>query len=335
MIPSVGPVAGARAAWSMPGMLSISAVVTSCNQSRFLLEALASIEAQERRPDQVVVVDDASSDGSPQVIAEWLARCGIPGDLVVNQTKAGICRVMNLALERTTGNCLAVLHADDVWLPGKLRVQEAALAASADDVSLVYSDAEVIDEVGRLLEPSALDRYGVRRPRPSGQVAAMILGRTLSLPAPSTLIKRSWLDVVGAYDERLRSEDYNMWLRLAVRSKFQFVDATVARYRIVPASLSHVLRSVYLHDDLMTVTRVLEEGGEPRLALLRHQALLASHIHRHGPQARSAIRARIRHERVPRAAALALLTLGGLLPQGLDLAATIKRRAGLAHMSVD
>jgi alpha-1,3-rhamnosyltransferase len=309
-------------------MPSISAIVTSANQSQFVLEALASIEAQDQRPDQVVVVDDASTDGSQRLISDWFARTGIAGELVANDANLGICRVMNRGLERATGEYIAVLHGDDLWLPSKLQVQAAALDAAPEHVSLVYSDAEVIDEAGRALGPSALDRYGVRHPRPSGRVAGLLIGRELSLPAPSTLIRRRWLDAVGPYDERLRAEDYNMWLRLAVRSEFRYVDACVAKYRVVPTSLSHVLRNVYLQDDLMTITRVLDEGGEPRQALLRHQARLASHVHRHGPKARAALRARIRHEQPARAAALAVLTLGGLVPQGLGLAARLRRKAG-------
>lgn len=316
-------------------MSTVSAVVTSHNQARFVLEALASIEAQERRPDQVVVVDDASSDGSRDLIAAWLSRCGIPGELVATETNQGICRVMNLALARATGNYIAVLHADDTWLPSKLRVQEAALAATADDVSLAYSDAEVMDEAGRPLEPSVLDRYGVARPRPSGDVAAEIIDRSLQLAGHATLVKRRWLAEVGPYDERLRAEDYNMWLRLAVRSRFLFVDATVAKWRVVSTSLSHVLASIYLEDDLLSVTRVLEEGAEPKELLLRHQALISTHLYRSGPKARAAVRARIRHERPLRAAALAAVTVGGLVPQSLNLVARVKRMAGRPHMSVE
>ncbi|HEX6489366.1 MAG TPA: glycosyltransferase [Candidatus Dormibacteraeota bacterium] len=314
---------------------SITAVVTCHNQAPFVLEALASIAAQERRPDQLVVVDDGSTDGSQSAVAAWLEHSEIPSTLIANGSNVGICRVMNLALEKATGDYIAVLHGDDVWLPNKLRLQAAALDATSDDVSLVYSDAEVIDEHGRPLEPSVLDRYGVPRPRPSGQVTAQILDRTLQLAGHATLIKRAWLDKVGPYDERLRAEDYSMWLRLALRSQFVFVDAVVAKWRVVPTSLSHVLASVYLQDDLLTITSLVDAGAEPRQLLLRHQALIASHLYRRGPQARAALRARIRHEQPLRAAALALLTVGGLVPQGLGVAARVKRLAGLRHMALD
>ncbi len=104
----------------------VSVVVPVYNGESFIGEALASVFAQTRPADEVFVVDDGSSDGTPNI----LAQCS--GIEILRQDNRGAGVARNSAIERSTGDLLAFLDADDLWLPDKLEVQRGALDATPE-----------------------------------------------------------------------------------------------------------------------------------------------------------------------------------------------------------
>jgi glycosyltransferase involved in cell wall biosynthesis len=100
----------------------ISVIVPAYNSERYLGEALQSVLSQTRRPFEVIVVDDGSSDGTPSVASSF-------GDDVhyVRQPNGGIGAARNHGVDLAAGDYIAFLDADDVWEPDKLERQLAAL----------------------------------------------------------------------------------------------------------------------------------------------------------------------------------------------------------------
>lgn len=115
---------------------TISVIIPVCNGERYLGEALESVFGQTRRPDEVVVVDDGSTDGSAQVVK------GL-GDAVhyVYQENQGVGAASNTGIQRATGSMLAFIAADDLWTEHKLALQEQAMAAHPD-VDMVFGHVE-------------------------------------------------------------------------------------------------------------------------------------------------------------------------------------------------
>jgi glycosyltransferase involved in cell wall biosynthesis len=156
----------------------ISVVVAVYNGESFVGEALESILGQSRAPDEVCVVDDGSTDGTPAVVARYAAVRYLRSERNQGQPAA-----LNRGVASTTGEYLAFLDADDVWLSDKLEHQQRAF-----DV-----------------EPSLDVVYGLMRERVLGDHGALAARDGAVRPAqlPSAmLIKRTAFDAVGGFDGR-------------------------------------------------------------------------------------------------------------------------------------
>jgi GT2 family glycosyltransferase len=126
-----------------------SVVVTAYNGRRFLAETLESILAQTFTDFELLVIDDASSDDSPE-IARAFARRDARVRLLVNERNLGISNTRNRGLELARGDYLAACDQDDLWLPEKLGRQVATLDAEPDLVLLATGAKLLVD--GRLLD---------------------------------------------------------------------------------------------------------------------------------------------------------------------------------------
>jgi glycosyltransferase involved in cell wall biosynthesis len=218
----------------------LTAVTLCYNHERFVAEALESVRAQGRDDIQLVVVDDCSTDGSVRAVRDWIARTGFPCELVVHESNMGLVPSVNDAIRRARGELVAFVTADDRWLPGRVQRHAEAFARLPEDYAVVYGDAAIIDESGERTAASFIARHRGSAPAPDGDVFRDLLGGNF-IPVPAATIRRSAYAAVGAYDESLAFEDYDMWLRLAARHRFAFVPGVVAEYRVLGDSLSRRL----------------------------------------------------------------------------------------------
>lgn len=138
----------------------VSVVIPVYNGARFLDETLRSVFAQDHRPIEVIVVDDGSTDATPEVLARW------PEVIVIRQANAGVTAARNAGFARATGAFVAMQDADDLWAPHKLSAQLAFLAAHPElgyCAALVQSFLEPGCE-----RPEWLPEVHLREPRPGG-----------------------------------------------------------------------------------------------------------------------------------------------------------------------
>jgi len=182
----------------------VSVLLAVRDGARFLGAAVDSVLDQTLRDLELVVVDDASTDATPELLAAYAdARLAI----VRNDEQLGLAASLNRGLERATGRYVARLDADDRALPRRLERQVARLQ-SAPEVAIAGTDVADLDEHGRA---------GAVHEMPRGPVAV----RWHALFAapffhPTVLVDREELDSNGLrYDESfLESEDYELWTRL-------------------------------------------------------------------------------------------------------------------------
>jgi glycosyltransferase involved in cell wall biosynthesis len=170
----------------MPSDLTVSVIVPAYNQAGFLPEAVASIWEQTQPPMEVIVVDDGSTDATPEVAAT------LDGIQYVRQDHRGPAAARNRGIECSTGSCLAFLDADDCWLPDKLERQIAVMQARPG-VDIVLGYTQFVHTT------AARDATGAPTPIPS---------------FGSALIRRMVFDRIGAIDETLHySEDVDWFMR--------------------------------------------------------------------------------------------------------------------------
>lgn len=171
------------------GEVRVSVIVPVYNGERFLAEALDSVLAQSSAPYEIIVVDDGSTDGTPEVAARYRERVRY-----LRQDNAGPAAARNAGLMRAGGEVMAFLDADDLWHPDKLARQAARFAARPElGISLAWMRnfwvGELAHEQARLRDPLA------------GTVAVM------SLVARRELFAR-----VGLLDCGARHKDVIGWL---------------------------------------------------------------------------------------------------------------------------
>ena len=295
-------------------------VLAMCfNHERFVIEALESIRAQTFQDFELIVTDDASRDGSPELIAQWLREHRPDAHFIRHASNAGLCPTLNEALARARGDLICMMATDDAWLPERLERHVAAMAEQPETVAVVYSDVAQMDEEGNALPENFIAYHRPGFVPPSGQVFPYMADGNF-IPAMGATIRRSALTAVGNYDERLSYEDYDMWLRLSARYDFVFYPGLVARYRIVSTSMvrtlfvrptphhsytSYLIRRKWLDSEL------LSNAQRARWSDVLWEA--AYNLYRHDDRrAVGALWTAFRHGRKPRALLLAVAGTFGL-----------------------
>jgi len=196
----------------------VSVVIPVFNGAPFVAKAVESIRTQNRPDVEIIVVDDGSTDGTQVVLAQLAATSGIRW---FQQDHGGPARSRNRGIREASGEFIALLDCDDIWLPGKLEAQ-LDIFHTRPDVGLVHTDYEVVDEQGRVEE-----RVAARRSR-EALVRAFVGGHT-ALPS-TLLIRRAVLDAVQALDPELYgSEDADLTIRLFAVTGFECVDRVLVR----------------------------------------------------------------------------------------------------------
>jgi glycosyltransferase involved in cell wall biosynthesis len=198
--------------------MRISVVIPSYNRAKTLKRALQSVYQQTSAVDEVILVDDGSTDASSDGLAELF-----PGLITIRQTRQGVSAARNRGIEVARNNWIALLDSDDCWLPQKIELVRAA-AANNPGFILYHSD-EIWIRKGVRVNP-------MRKHRKSG---GWIFRQCLPLCAisPSTsVIRKTVLETLGLFDESLPAcEDYDLWLRLCHRFPVYYIDqALVTRY---------------------------------------------------------------------------------------------------------
>ena len=206
----------------------VSAVVTAYNYERYLGEALDSALAQDYPADrlEIIVVDDGSTDGTPDVARRYAAEH--PGRIrYIRQDNSGLAAATTRGLQEARGELITLLDADDTWVTSRTRLLVDALERNPG-AGLVYGDMEVIDGDGRTLARSWLTEAAQTPFR--GRVVAHLL-RSNFVIAPSLMFRAAFRDRVCPIPSFFPAQDWYIAARVADVAEVDFVPAVVARYR--------------------------------------------------------------------------------------------------------
>jgi glycosyltransferase involved in cell wall biosynthesis len=169
---------------------AVTAVIAFFDSERYLAEAVDSVLAQTHAPIELILVDDGSSDRSPEI-----ARSYSPPARYLRRENGGPAAARNTGLAQASGSFVAFLDSDNRWLPRAIELQ---LAAFADDPALDVVFAQAREFVSAELDPSTLPA----RPPRDGTTGVLV---------SSMLARRSVFDCVGLFDERLRVGEWVDW----------------------------------------------------------------------------------------------------------------------------
>jgi glycosyltransferase involved in cell wall biosynthesis len=194
----------------MKSEASVSVVIPTHNRAELVLRAVRSVLAQTRPAEQVIVVDDGSTDDTGPLVRTQFGSVDY-----LAQENRGVSAARNRGIEVATGEWIALLDSDDEWLPEKLERQMACLAQEPDH-RICHTD-EILVRSGRRVNPRR------KHAKQGGWIFRDCLPLCAISPS-SVLIHRSVFDEVGRFDETLPAcEDYDLWLRVCSRWPVLFV----------------------------------------------------------------------------------------------------------------
>jgi glycosyltransferase involved in cell wall biosynthesis len=209
---------------------TVDVIIPAFNAAAYLRETIESVARQTLAPRSVIVVDDGSSDSTLSVLEQL--RTELPAgwlQIVSLEVNVGVSAARNAGIARSSATYVAFLDSDDIWEADKLEQQFVLLAASGEDVGVVYCDYRQIDESGRLM---SIPRYRLNSSIRGDVRHSLREFNSIAGSGSAVLVRRSLFERTGMFDATLgAAEDWDMWVRLAEVTHFDYVDLPLVRVR--------------------------------------------------------------------------------------------------------
>ncbi|HEX4154011.1 MAG TPA: glycosyltransferase family A protein [Acidobacteriaceae bacterium] len=213
-------------------MATVDVIIPSYNGAKYLPFALDSVLAQSFDDWRILVVDDGSTDHTPEVIAPYLDRLGAK-IRYIKQENQGISAARNTAIKAATAEFLAFLDADDVWLPCRLS-DSLELLRRRPEIGLTYGGITLIDAAG---QPG--QTFTGSKKNMATRIGPQIYCRDIHIPCVTVTVRRQCITEAGAFDESMRvTEDRDLWFRIVQRYDAGFIPKALAYYRVSPDSMT-------------------------------------------------------------------------------------------------
>ena len=213
----------------------VSVILTVYNGSKFLRQALESIFSQSYSHFELIVVDDASTDNTPDILANYTdPRVHI----LRNDKNCGPYQSANNGIRLAKGQFVARHDADDVSLPDRFRLQVERML-SEPSLGLLGTSYHLIDSAGKIIDTSIM-------PTRNDELQVRILEGNIFCQG-TVMIRKEIAERIGFYrDDYPVSQDYDLWLRLAEKSRIANLATPLYLFRFHPESISRTKRELQL-----------------------------------------------------------------------------------------
>ena len=202
----------------------LSLVTPAYNQGNYLAETIDSVLAQAGPDIEYQVIDDGSTDATPEVMARYAGRLQAE-----RQVNMGQVRTLNKGWARASGNYLGYLSSDDILYPGAVSKLIAVLEANPD-IACVFPDADLIDEKSRVIKRNVCKPF---------DLAELVVLQECYI-GPGAIFRRSAFEAAGGWKPELRlAPDREFWMRLAAHGEIHFHRESLTGYRMHPKSISY------------------------------------------------------------------------------------------------
>jgi glycosyltransferase involved in cell wall biosynthesis len=189
----------------------VSVILPTYNRGWTICAAVDSVLAQDYRSTELIVVDDGSTDDTPERLTGYGNRLR-----VIQQENQGVSSARNAGIRAASGEMIALLDSDDEWLPGKLTAQVNYFKAHPE--ARICQTEEIWIRKGVRVNP------GKRHRKQGGMIFERSLALCLVSPS-AVMMRKSLFDEVGLFDEHLPAcEDYDLWLRIAWKHPIHLIE---------------------------------------------------------------------------------------------------------------
>ena len=258
-------------------MARISVVCPTYNSSGFIENTLRTLVDQTRKPDEVIISDDGSSDNTIELVKRFFQANGdgISWKILSN-AHGGPGNARNIGIANAEGNWIAFLDSDDLWHPEKLKTVEETILAHPQ-ANFVCHEEERVQRNGQTKRLTYLTRFHPERPLPP----QLYFGNMFSTSAVVCL--KYLMSTYGVFDETLMSaQDYELWLRLSPHIKPVLIPTVLGRYveragNITSGKLywrmRNELRIAVMHRNLASLPLLMGRIGRILLSYSRQYVL--------------------------------------------------------------
>lgn len=192
----------------------ISVIIPTYNAEQFIGQAIQSVLDQSYPPQEIIVIDDGSTDNTKKALLPFMERI-----IYLAQNNLGPSAARNSGIRAAKGNLICFQDADDFWTPDKLEVQLAFMEANPE-IAMVFSDHEEFNEAGIVLSSYLGEKWKAFEviPTVSGLIenafGKLVVENFIS--TPTVMLRKSCLDTAGLFDEEIWSvEDRDLWMRIS------------------------------------------------------------------------------------------------------------------------
>ncbi|MBR0964615.1 glycosyltransferase family 2 protein [Bradyrhizobium diazoefficiens] len=225
--------------------MRISVIIAAYNAEAYIAEAVESVLGQTRAPDEVIVVNDGSTDRTRAVLDRFGGHIAC-----LSQPNRGQAAAVNRALATASGDALSFCDADDVWMPQKLALQ-IALLDRFPEIDAVFGQVE------QFVSPDVPEQHRARLQPPN----PIVRGEAKL----TMLVRRAALDRIGPFDEALPATFFIEWLGRAKRMglNHRYVDDTIARRRLHLANGGRTNTDAQNIETLMALRQAIKRSRPP------------------------------------------------------------------------
>ena len=256
----------------------VSVLIPAFNHERFVKRCLDSVLEDPYEAKELVIIDDGSTDGTGERIAEWIDQhCEEIPIEYVRRDNRGIAATMNELAARAHGEFLRLGASDDYLLPGGLDAQVDYLLEHPRKWAVI-GDSVVVDQEGKKLFDSGMcDLHHANKGLyQSDEGIRLAVISHWAIGGPVALIRKRSLETVAGWNESLRIDDWDFFLRLASHDAIGFIDVCVCAYRLHSSNLSRTrdtrARILNLLESQSVALRRVPLFSDPYRTLLKAQS---------------------------------------------------------------
>lgn len=236
----------------------VSVVVPAYNSALYVGMAVRSALDQDYPNKEIIVVNDGSTDNTADILAQFGARI-----VVVNQSNSGVAAARNLGMQTARGAYIALLDADDAWLPGKLRKQVDYLSAHPELAAVYCAWREWQPDAHGQFTLPRLSREEMEQDGIEAQDSGWLYNKLFLesvIHTTTLLMRREIMEQVGQFDPTLRrGQDYDYWFRMSRLAPIHKLRAVLSLYRIHPESITHKPHQV--NYPCLVIQKALDQWG--------------------------------------------------------------------------
>ena len=228
----------------------ISVYITSYNKENYLEQAIESVLAQSLQSQDIVIVDDASSDSSRDIIDAYKSRYPHRINAIFNEQNLGISKTRNIALEQCKGDIVTFLDGDDFFYPNKLELEYKQLI-KCQNTQVVYSNFNYLNESGKITGSFAKETDNPA----TGDIFINTYTRNYNVQSGSNYIYEMFYKncafEIGLYDTNIKIwEDWDFRIRMSKIFRYGYCSKINSVYRQLPDSLHTSHFETHYHEQI-------------------------------------------------------------------------------------